>query len=204
MRGRGDGTVRLASIIINIAIFLTTLVMLLRCFREGAEWQLERGLKCLRYFTVLSNVFCAVAALFMAIAQLRGGVPHVVFMLKYVGTVAVTVTLATVFLFLGPSLGSYKTLLEGDNLYLHLIGPLLALLSFCLLEKRPMTFASTLWGMMPVLLYGAVYLFQVALAPEDRRWEDFYGFHRRRPSALTYAGVTLGAYMICVLLWIAC
>ena len=59
---------RTASIIINWTIFVATFALTLRCFRHEGEWALRRGLKAFRYFTVLSNVFCAITALVMALA----------------------------------------------------------------------------------------------------------------------------------------
>ena len=64
-----------------------------------------------RYFTVLSNLFCGVACACVAIAWCTGTLPKWVVLLKYVSTVAVGVTLLTVFLFLGPSSGEWKKLL---------------------------------------------------------------------------------------------
>jgi len=192
-----------ASIIINAVIFLATLFILILYFRKDGSWQIRGGLKAFRFFTVLSNAFCAGAALMMAISQITGIVSHGVALTKYLGTVSVTVTLLTVFLFLGPSQGGYRDLLHGDNLYMHLIGPLLAIASFCLLEKQQMSFGEALTGLLPVLLYGMVYLYKVVFAPEDRRWEDFYGFNKGGKWPIAYAAMIGGTLVICILLWVA-
>lgn len=194
---------RTASIIINAVIFLTTLIIVILYFRKDGAWQFSGGLKAFRYFTVLSNAFCAIAALAMALSQITGTVSRSVVMAKYLGTVSVTVTLLTVFLFLGPSQGGYRDLLHGDNLYMHLIGPVLAILSFCLLEKQRMPFGKALTGLLPVLLYGMVYLYKVVFAPEDRRWEDFYGFNKGGKWPMAYAAMIGGTLVICILLWLA-
>lgn len=193
-----------ASIIINAIIFLTTLAIVITYFRKDGAWKLRDGLKAFRFFTVLSNVFCAVAALTMAASQAGGSVPPAVFLLKYLGTASVTVTLLTVFLFLGPSMGGYGELLKGDNLYMHLIGPLLAILSFCLLERREMSFAAALTGVLPVLLYGMLYLYKVVFAPEDGRWEDFYGFNKGGRWPVSFSAMVAGAFAVCAAFWLAC
>ena len=124
---------RMASIIINIIIFLSTLIILLSYFRKDGAWDIDQGLKQFRFFTVLSNTFCAVAALMMAVSQLGDGVPQPVLQIKYMATVSVTVTLLTVLLFLAPTQGGYIKWLSGDFFYIHLLGPVLAIASFCLL-----------------------------------------------------------------------
>ena len=114
-------------------------------------------------------------------------------------------TFLTVLLFLGPTQGGYaKWFFDGDFFYTHLIGPLLALLSFCLLERRKMSFGSAMMGLLPMLLYGAVYLYKVMFAPEDRRWEDFYGFNKAGKWPIACVGMVAGASLICVLFWRVC
>ena len=131
----------------------------------------------LRYFTALSNIFCAGAALAETIARIYGSIPQAVYILKYAGTCAVTVTLLTVMLFLGPTKG-YKPLLSGPDLMLHLICPLLAILSFLVWDRPEMKSVSFVLGILPVAAYGVLYFYKVILAAPGNRWEDFYGFNR--------------------------
>ena len=182
--------------IINAIIFLTTAVLLAQDFRKDGKWVLRRGLKAFRFFTVLSNALCAMSALLMIVAPSPAAL-----LLKYLGTASVTVTLMTVIFFLGPTQGGYGKLLSGGNLYLHLIGPLLAIISFCFFEKRELSFRAALLGMVPVLAYGAVYLYKVLFAPPRKRWEDFYGFNRGGKWPVALAGMALGSLIVCALLW---
>lgn len=192
---------KIASIVINIVIFAVTSVLLVRCFHAEGRWQLRRGLKAFRYFTVLSNALCALTALVMAVGQLRGALTPAVLTFKYLGTVSVTVTLLTVFLFLGPTQG-YRALLSGDSFYMHLAGPLLAIVSFCFLEKRDMTMATALTGLLPVLLYGVVYLYRVVCVSEEKRWEDFYGFNRGGKWPVAFGAMIAGTAVVCLLFWL--
>ena len=196
---------RTASIVINAIIFVATFAIDLSYFRKDGTWNLGHGLKQFRFFTVLSNNLCAIAALMMAISQISGNVPQWIFMMKYLGTMSVTLTFLTVLLFLGPTQGGYgKWFFERDFFYMHLIGPLLAILSFCLLERRRLSFGNAMTGLVPVVLYGAVYLYKVILAPEERRWEDFYGFNRGGMWPITGAVMLVGASAVCVLYWLGC
>lgn len=190
-------------IIMDLIIFIGTAAAYISCFfTEEGKPDLKSGLGALKYFTVLSNLFCAVGALLLAIALIGGGeVPRWVWLWKYVGTAAVTVTLITVLVFLGPSIG-YKQLLSGRDLFLHLIGPLLAIVSFCFCERLyPLLFPLALAGLVPVILYGTLYLYKVVLCPEEKRWEDFYGYNKSGKWPLSFAAMVLGGALVCAALW---
>lgn len=187
------------SIILDLAIFLCTALAYLACFRGENGWERERGVSALRFFTILSNLFCALASLALALA-LPGGVPRWIWLWKYIATAAVTVTLMTVLLFLGPTVG-YKLLLSGRDFYLHLIGPLLAIVSFCFCERLyPLSLPLALTGLIPVVLYGAFYLYKVVICPEGKRWDDFYGFNKNGAWPLSFAAMLLGTALICLAL----
>lgn len=192
----------MADIILNLFIFGVTAYLVVRCFiSEVGKWDPQQGKKAFRFFTCLSNIFCAAAALLTAMAGMAGPVPGWIWTLKYMGTAAVTVTMMTVFLFLGPSIGKgwAEVLLKGSrNLFMHLITPLMAIFSFCILEKRGMSFAQSLWGLLPVLLYGALYLYRILFAPEGKRWDDFYGFNKGGKWPVTFTAMLIGTFLICV------
>ena len=200
-RPEGGGSVKTASIVINAVIFVATFAIVISHFRKDGVWQFRYGLTQFRYFTVLSNTFCAITALLMAISQIGGSVSRPVFLLKYLGTVSVTLTFLTVLLFLAPSQGGFAKWFAGDFFYTHLVGPLLAIASFCLLEKRPMNLGTAMLGLIPMLLYGAVYVYKVMLAPEDQRWEDFYGFNRNGMWLVSGVAMLVGASLICLAYW---
>ena len=192
-------------IILNLLIFWITLVIVVLFFRKDGHWAPERGKFAFRFFTCQSNVLCAAAALLMALAQLAGHVPRWIWTLKYAGTAAVTVTMLTVFLYLWPSIGKDgpKRLLTGGDLFMHLITPLLAIVSFCLPEKRGMSFLWSLWGLLPVVLYGPYYLYRIRYAPEEKRWDDFYGFNKQGKWPVAFAMMLAGAFAVCMLFMLA-
>ncbi len=185
---------------LNTLIALLTLLIVVSFFRKDGQWVPERGKFALRFFTTLSNILCAAACLLTALAMNAGGVPEWIWTLKYIGTAAVTVTMLTVLLFLAPSFGkgALKVLLSGTDLFMHLITPLLALVSFCVFEKRGMTFCQSLWGMLPVVLYGPVYLYKILFALPEKRWDDFYGFNKQGKWPVAFAGMVLGTFLICM------
>ena len=187
---------------LNTLIALLTLLIVVSFFRKDGQWVPERGKFALRFFTTLSNILCAAACMLTALAMNAGGVPEWIWTLKYIGTAAVTVTMLTVLLFLAPSFGkgALKVLLSGTDLFMHLITPLLALVSFCVFERRGMTFCESLWGLLPVLLYGPLYLYKILFAPPEKRWDDFYGFNKQGKWPIAFAAMVAGTFAICMAL----
>ena len=191
--------------LINSIIFVFTIIAFAFCFRDKeGVWSARSGLRALRFFTLQSNLLCAGASLAVLLAGRHGSFPYWVWLLKYIGTSSVAVTFLTVMFFLGPTIG-YKNQLKGWGMFLHLIGPILAVISFCFLERSfPLTFGTSLLGLLPVLLYGVLYLHRVVLCPEEKRWEDFYGFNKNGKWPVSFTAMVAGTLLVCILLWLLC
>ncbi len=191
-------------LILNLFIFLLTAGLLVSFSRQEGKWAPGRLKKAFRYFTCQSNVLCAAACLLTAVFLPAGELPEWVWLLKYAGTAAVSVTMLTVFLFLAPSIGRgwAEKLITGTahDFCMHLLTPVLALVSFCVFEKKDMSFPQALIGMLPVILYGILYIYKVKYAPEEKRWEDFYGFGRNGKLPVSLAGMTAGTFLVCMAL----
>ena len=177
--------VSVLSIVVNLFIVAVTVFSVSLFFTSKGQGNMEvAGTRAFRYFTVDSNILAAVASLLVMIFQIKnlfsrnavatGAVPEWLRLLKFVSVVSVMLTFLTVVFFLGPLMG-YRLMFVGTNLFLHLTTPLMALLSFWLLETggriRPGLF---LPGVIPMLLYGAVYIYMVVFA---QKWKDFYMFN---------------------------
>lgn len=190
-----------ADLILNLVIAFVTPFFLIRFhLREGRK-EPGKTREAMRFYTCQSNLLCSVAALLYALASLAGPAPDWAWIVKYIGTAAVTVTMLTVFLYLAPAIGKdwYDVLLKRpSDLFMHLLTPVMALVSFCVLEKRGLTFPRSLFGLLPVALYGPLYLYKTVFAPEAKRWKDFYGFNRNGKWPLSFAGMLLGTFLICM------
>ena len=187
--------------VINAAIFLINFILLIVYFRENGHWNWEKGSSAFRFFTVLSNLLCAVASLVMLIFELMGTVPYGVWLFKYVGTAAVTVTLMTVLFFLGPTVkGGYPELFAGSGIYMHLLGPLAAIVSCCFLENGTLSLSYALLGMIPTILYGFLYLYKLKGAPVKKRWEELYGFYRGGHWKISFTAMLAATFLICLML----
>ena len=185
-----------ASIICNA---LNVICVIIACLWAGSTAKPKSAL--FRYFTALSNIYCAMASLAVLICTLAGNVPAGVIIWKYSGTCAVTVTFLTVMLFLGPTMKNYKLLLTGFDFFLHLFCPLLAIVSYTVCEKRAFPFYIVLCGALPMVLYMAVYYYKVMHAPEGKKWKDFYGFNRTGKWPLSMAAMLLAFFAVSIILW---
>ena len=184
----------------NALIFLFTTLCFFLGFHKDGEWKAENGVHSLRYFTILSNLLSALAALLVALCVSEQGLPFGIWLLKYIGTAAVTVTFVTVMLFLGPTMG-YQSQLEKAGFYYHLAGPLMSVLSFCFMERfHELSPELSLTGMLPVILYGLLYAWKVLFCPKERRWEDFYGYTKGGHWRLSACAMVAGSFLICLLL----
>lgn len=159
---------RIVSVVLNVLIAVLTVI----------AYRSER-ITFLRYFTNLSNIFCAVTALIIAICSLRKSpVPRAAAMFKFMSTTAMTLTMMTVVLFLAPmetTIGkSYFHLFSGNQIFSHFICPVLAIVSFTLFDDIPPIPGKQAWlGMIPMLIYAPVYILEVVFL---KNWRDFYNF----------------------------
>ena len=187
-------------VILNLLVFLITAGLLVWLYLKVHKTMPEKFRQAFRFFTCLSNILCAAACLLTAVFAAAGEIPGWVWLLKFVGTAAVTLTMLTVFLFMAPSIGKgwAKELLTGQasDFFMHLVNPVLALVSFCVFEKRGMTFLQALPGVIPIILYGILYAYKVLHAPEGKRWNDFYGLARGGKIAVSLAGLVLGGFLV--------
>lgn len=165
-----------------IAVFLC---MLLYFIDKGDGNMAVSGVRTFKYFTNDSNILMALTSIGIIVCDIlmllkeREDIDQLALLLKQVGTVAATVTFLTVMFFLGPTQG-YGIMLAGKNLYLHLICPVLAILSYVFTEytqnKKENMFVYSVYGIIPTFLYGIVYLIMVVVVEDG--WEDFYGFNQ--------------------------
>lgn len=184
------------SAVFNEAIVFFTVLALRALVRRTPEEKLPESF---RYFTVLSNLFCGLTALILLLVELFGAMPAWAVALKYMGTVAVTVTILTVFLYLLPATHDFDVMLgHWPELIMHLITPLLALISLLCFENEGLSAWIIPLGLLPVLLYGWLYLDRVVLSAA---WPDFYGFNRDGRWKLSFSLMTVGTVAIAVLLW---
>ncbi len=186
----------LLNIVLVIAIPGVWLGMVLR-WGEG-NLLTAAGFSSLKYFTVLSNLLAALAALVFVVSYLRANrragnrspaaartgiaredisVPRDVEVLKYVATVAVGLTFFVVLVFLGPLYG-YAAMFLGANLYLHLVFPMAAMLEVVFFASCKPSGRDNLLALLPVTAYAVYYVLNMVIngIGEWPDTNDWYGF----------------------------
>ena len=177
------------SLAANLVILLSALIITVWYTARGFRSVMDRpweppDVSYFRYYTTLSNIFAAVAAVPMIVSAVRSlaggktGVSRWAALLRFASTSMLTVTMMTVLCFLGLLYG-YRSMYAGLNFWYHLVNPVLGILSFVLFEADcRLRKKDVLFGVLPTLLYGIVYVsMTVALGPERGGWPDFYGFN---------------------------
>lgn len=194
------------SVVFNLATAILVALAVGSFFTTGGAGNMDvAGTRCFRYFTIDSNVLAGIVSLasaYFSIRSLRGGEGSAwADRLKYVGTVAVAVTFLTVVFFLGPTQG-YAKMFSGATFPLHLVCPLLAIISFVFLDsRRQISLRETLLGLIPTALYGIVYLIMVLIIGwQNGGWVDFYGFNRGGMWYISMPAMLIATWVISYLL----
>lgn len=153
-----------------------------------------------RYFTNLSNLLAGGVSLLILISLLRKKpLSRHLTLAMLAASSAVTLTLLTVAVFLGPITvlqgGDYLSMFRGPLLLFHFLTPAAAFVTFSFLMKsQRLLKRDVLFGLLPTFVYGAVYAFMIIRG----NWPDFYHFTfggRYALAPLVFAvmlGVSLG------------
>ena len=166
--------------ILNTVIVVLTIVgiifMLTGKPEEGALQ--SSGIENLKYYTVLTNVFCGtVAALYLVFILLKKDTGKIR-VLKLAAVCGVAITFAVVAFMFGPLYG-YPQFYKRGNLFFHLLLPVAAMAEFIIVKRERMPFRYTVWSTIPTLLYGAGYLLNILINGIGGPWpdtNDFYAF----------------------------
>ena len=166
--------------ILNAVIVVLTIVgiifMLTGKPEEGALQ--SSGIEKLKYYTVLTNVFCGtVAALYLVFILLKKNTDKIR-VLKLAAVCGVAITFAVVAFMFGPLYG-YPQFYKRGNLFFHLLLPVAAMAEFIIVKRERMPFRYTVFAAIPTLLYGAGYLLNILINGIGGPWpdtNDFYAF----------------------------
>ena len=202
MRTEKDRKIR--QIITNIVIIILVSIGTYMTMTYRSAWMefQMRGIMCLRYFTVQSNIFAGVVALIALFYQ--GKTTKV---LKLMSATATGLTFAVVAFFLGPMYG-YHRMYKNANLYFHLIVPLIAMIDFILLTDVPKKMKWKILSAMLTVLYGIGYILNILINGMGGRYprnNDFYFFLRWGwgVAILIFAVIILLSFGIaCLLSWL--
>ena len=180
------------SIIFNCLIFIFTLFATISMiigfkFMGQLEVLSERNFKSFKYFTVDSNVFAGLVSLAYVIYKLtangkkRSVMPRAFYILKLAAATGVTLTMMVTVFYLAPtSNGNFLHYFLNSNFFMHLITPLLCIISFIFFEAaEPQKLIMSVPGIIPMLLYSFFYTPNVLLHLDNGkvvRAYDWYNF----------------------------
>ena len=164
-------------------------VIIIGLFVYSFIFLIENKIDSLHYFTVLSNALFAFFALVSVPFNVYGMVKgkklnRPIFSLKFMATVGVVATMIVTICFLLPKnnwdvgfLLGFNNPLQSAEFFMHLVIPVLGLLSFVIFDKRNSKkhlFILPLLGALPVFGYGVFYVLNIFLKVINPA--DWYGF----------------------------
>ena len=177
------------NIIIAILFVISFLLMYFNIkFMSGYDFtdSIQRN-EMLKYFTIESNLFMAIMSVLFAIDEikiLKGKIKEIS-LTKYV----------------------FKLVIMNSNLFFHLIIPLLSIIVFTIFEKtNKLSFIHTLYGLIPLALYGIVYMPNVITHMHNGQISTQYDFYNYFQKGILVAVIAFTVqyivmYLITCLLW---
>lgn len=151
---------RYLNLFFNFLIVVLVLISIYAMITTSDGFIKGSKLHALKYFTVQSNIFMGISALISLIYLLfkKDKYPTWIVILKLMSTTCLTLTFLTVLGYLAPLMGIDMVFL-GANLYMHLIIPVVSIISFIFIEpKVELKFKWNFFSAIPSGTYGIVYI----------------------------------------------
>ena len=178
------------SVILNSLIFIFTLfatISMIIGFKFMGQFEVlsERNFKSFRFFTVDSNVFAGLISLAYVIykctasGKKRETLPRAFYILKLAATTGVTLTMMVTVFFLAPtSNGNFLRYFMNSNFFMHLITPLLCIISFIFFEAADAEkLVITIPGILPMLLYSFYYTPNILIHLDNGKVDPAYDWY---------------------------
>ena len=168
------------NIIIVLLVTLASIFMFTGIRFMPSKLSLEsNSLEMFKYFTVDSNLFLGIVTLIFIIYKLNvNTIPKSIFILKFMATSAVMLTFIVTLFFLVPQYGFYA-MYSNNNLFFHLIVPILSFLSYVFFDNYDNRYKYAIYGILPMFLYSIFYILNILLHLNNGGLTykyDFYGF----------------------------
>lgn len=208
------------SYILNIIIVIMTIIGFITMitnfkFMHGQETTIASSPNGrFRFFTIDSNLLIGIVTFIFLLQErklLKGEITkikRIFYILKYVGTCAVGLTLGVVVLYLewltpyGP-LSMYM----NTNLFFHGLIPLLSVITFIFFEKsNNLKIKDTIFGMIPTMIYAIYYITNILIHIENKMvsldYDWYYFVQAGINTFIKMIVIIIGfSYIICLGLW---
>ena len=168
----------------------------------------QQWIKDLTFFNLYTNdsaVLTGIAALMsliMGITVLAGKKPSkFVTVMKLMAAVNETITMVTVLAYLAPKEGWWLVTDYTYNLHVHIVVPVLAILSLLVANKPKMKWPFAFFGVLPTAVYAGVIIPMIANGKATDPY-GFLAFDSANPwiSVAWYAGFIVAAFIIALIL----
>lgn len=164
------------NLVIVLFMVMGTILMFTYQPEEGALN--AHGISNLKFYTVLSNIFCGIVALIHLVFMCLKKNTAKLIPFKLAGLCGVTITFAVVLFFFAPLYGLFQ-FYKGGNFFFHLVLPLAAMVEFIVVRREHIPFRYTVYAAIPTVIYGCFYLGNLLINGIGGPWpdtNDFYGF----------------------------
>ena len=159
-----------------------------------------------QYFTIDANSLTAFGAAMMIpyaideIKKKRFYCPKWAVYFYYCGVVCTT--LIMLFAVLVISRVDKENAFEGYNFYLHIICPIMILVSFFAIESYyKISVRLSIISLIPVIVYSIVYIYEVIIIGVDAGgWEDIYYFTKYAPAAVSFTLMMIITFLVAILI----
>lgn len=183
------------SLIFNITV-VGILIYVLKIYLVGGSGYSPRGISAFKFYTTDSNVLYALTCLItipfnlLTIIKKENRIPKWVTTMRLYSTTTVAVTFFVVILLLGPfNPKGWEPLFTGMPFYLHLVVPLIAMVSFIAFDLyNDIDFKHCYYNLIPTGIYAIFYMIWVL----GLKQEDHYMFFKFGGWATT--GIFLGIF----------
>lgn len=203
------------SLVLNICIVLLVTIGSIFMFTGFKfmpdETLLEaNNLSMFRFYTVDSNILIGIFSLILIVYEIKfvnnkiKNIPNWVYILKYVGTSGIMLTFITTAFFLAPLYGFYA-MYNNNNLFFHLMVPVLSIISYIFYEKHSNKYKYAFLGIIPMFVYSIYYTSRILININNGGLTfkyDFYGFSQGdlRNIIIVIPLIYLVSYLVAVLL----
>ena len=179
------------SFVLNIIIVILVIIISIFMF-TGFKFMPDETvleltkMEMFKFYTVDSNILMGIVALIMVIYEKKllkkeiKEIPKRVYLLKFIGTSAITLTFIVTLFFLAPQYGFYA-MYNNNNLFFHLIIPVLSIITYVFYENHENKYSDAWLGIIPMFIYSLYYISMILIHLNDGGLTfkyDFYGFLR--------------------------
>ena len=214
-----NSKLKISLVLNSIIVLFTSLAFIIKIngikFLDGYEPVVEKTkIEMFKLFTIDSNLFMGIVALIFVVLEYqvlkgkRKDISKNMYILKLMATTAVGLTFFVVFVYLGPiTKGGIMSMLRNSNFFLHLVIPVLSIITFIFFEKNnKLKLRYVSWGLVPTFVYAIFYLTNILIHMENHKVSptyDWYWFLQNGVwTALIVAPIIiLITYMISFILW---